>query len=234
MTQCVSVIVPTLNEGAVVESFLQDLQVLRDAGCELILSDGGSHDDTCEKARPWVDQLVAGSSGRAAQMNRGAAIARGEWLWFLHVDTRVSSSPVELLRELQLIPRDWGFFPVRLDAEGLWFRIIETLMNWRSRVTGIGTGDQGLFLRRELFQRSRGFAQIPLMEDVEICRRLRRLSRPHLMRARLITSARRWQTQGVLRTVFLMWRLRLAFFLGVSPQRLAEQYRPCSSPTRES
>ncbi len=234
MTPALSVIVPTLNEGAVIESLLQDLQPLRDTGCELILSDGGSHDDTCEKARSWVDHVVAGPAGRSAQMNRGAAVAKGEWLWFLHADTRISGSPVEILRALELVSKDWGFFAIRLDAQGPWFRLIETMMNWRSRLSGIGTGDQGLFLRRELFQRIHGFAQIPLMEDVEICKHLRRLERPHVMRLQLTTSARRWQTQGVLRTVFLMWRLRLAYFLGVSPQRLAKQYRSCSSPTRES
>jgi rSAM/selenodomain-associated transferase 2 len=223
-----------LNEGEVIEPLLCALQPLRDQDCEIILSDGGSTDSTRDKARPLCDRIVIVRPGRAAQMNRAAAEASGQWLWFVHADTRFRHSPDGLLAFFQSMEKDWGFFSIRLDAAGWRFRLIEWMMNRRSRFSRIGTGDQGLFVRRSLFEQLGGFADIPLMEDVELCKRLRRLGRPQVAATRLVTSARRWQRHGVVRTVLLMWRLRLAYFLGVSPERLAQHYRLCSSPTRES
>jgi rSAM/selenodomain-associated transferase 2 len=234
MRPVLSVVVPTLNEGAVIESLLSALQPLRESGCEIIVSDGGSTDATCERALGLCDRLVSGGPGRAVQMNRGASVAEAGWLWFLHADTRFTEPLSRLPGIFKSTKRDWGFFRVRLDAPGWRFRVIEWMMNRRSRFSRIGTGDQGLFVRHRVFQEIGGFADIPLMEDVEICKRLRGVSRPRVLDVPLLTSARRWQRHGVLRTVLLMWRLRLAYFLGVSPERLARQYRACSSPTHES
>ena len=220
----VSVIVPTLNEGAVIEGLLQELQPLRRLGHEVIVSDGGSDDDTCVRAGPLADRLLQGAAGRAAQMNRGAAVARGDILWFLHADTRFSDSPETSLPTFSPGRDAWGFCMVRLDAPQGWFRIIEWFMNRRSRLTRIATGDQGMFVARDLFQRLGGFAEIPLMEDVELSKRLRQLAAPQVLAGPLLTSARRWERGGILPTVLLMWRLRLAYFLGAPPQRLAEKY----------
>jgi len=234
MNPLLSIVVPTLNEGAVIGSLLSALRPLRQAGCEIIVSDGGSMDQTCDRASEHCDRMISGTPGRAAQMNRGAAQARGRWLWFLHADTQLGHRPESLLGVFPPADGDWGFFNVCLDARGGRFRTIEWMMNRRARYSRIGTGDQGLFLRRSLFEQLGGFADIPLMEDIELSRRLRRLGPPRVMNGPLVTSARRWQRHGVVRTVLLMWRLRLGYFLGVSPERLAEHYRLCSSPTRVS
>jgi rSAM/selenodomain-associated transferase 2 len=230
-----SVIVPTLNEGALIAGLLHGLQPLRRLACELIVVDGGSADNTCELARPLADRVLISAPGRAQQMNRGATAASGDWLWFVHADSGLLCAPSRYLQAIVEGPSPWGRFDVRLDAEDRIFRLIETLMNLRSCLSGIVTGDQGMFVRRDLFERCRGFADIPLMEDVELSRRLRLQLRPHCVRGlRLGASARRWKRHGVLRTVLLMWRLRLAYFLGAEPAGLAEVYRQCASPTRES
>ena len=227
-----SIIVPTLDEGAVIVRLLRALQPLRAQQCELIVVDGGSSDRTCEQARPLADSLLCGPAGRARQMNQGAGVARGEWLWFLHADTGLTQEPEAYLAAICGCRRDWGHFDVHLDAPDLVFRVIEWLMNKRSRLSGIATGDQGLFVRRHRFAAIGGYADIPLMEDIEICRCLGRAQRPLASRLQLSTSARRWQRHGVGRTVLLMWRLRLGYFMGVDPYRLARVYRKCSSPTR--
>ena len=228
-----SIIIPTLNEGEVIAGLLTALQPLRSMGCELILVDGGSSDNTCERAASLVDCLVFSPAGRALQMNRGAETAKGEWLWFLHADTTLVEKPALYLGAIIDSGADWGRCDIRIDGAQSIFRVIERMMNWRSRLTGIATGDQGLFVRRDVFKETGAFAEIPLMEDIEFCRRQRARQRPQALPLHLQTSARRWQREGVWRTVLLMWRLRLAYFLGVDPQRLARDYRHCSSPTRE-
>ena len=230
----VSIVVPTLDEGAAIDALLDALAPARDAGHEVILVDGGSSDDTVQRASGRVDRLLQAPRGRASQMNRGAAAAGGDWLWFLHADSGLPNGAMPCLEAIAASRRDWGRFDVRLDAERPVFRIIERGMNWRSRLTGIATGDQGLFVRRALFEQVGGFPEIPLMEDIALSRRLRRYQAPECLRLRLITSARRWQRHGVLRTVLLMWGLRLAYFLGADPAWLARRYRPCASPTRAS
>jgi rSAM/selenodomain-associated transferase 2 len=230
-----SVVIPALNEGAVIAGLLKDLQPLRELGCELIVVDGGSGDNTRELARPLADRVLVSEPGRALQMNRGAATASGDWLWFVHADSRLLCEASRYLQAIVDGPSPWGRFDVRLDVRGRVFRLIETMMNLRSRLSGIVTGDQGLFVRRDLFERSRGYAGIPLMEDIELSRRLRLQLRPHCVHGlRLGASARRWQRHGVLRTLLLMWRLRLAYFLGAEPAGLAKVYRQCASPTQES
>lgn len=225
-----AIIIPTLNEGAVIVPLLRMLSPLREQGHEIIVSDGGSTDETCALAEPWVDHLVQGKPGRARQMNAGAAVAQSDWLWFVHADTGLLAPVEDYAQAIIASSRAWGRFDVALDADATIYRVIAKLMNQRSRWSGIATGDQGLFVQRVLFQRLAGFAAIPLMEDIEISRRLKAICRPNSRRLRLLTSARRWQHQGVLRTVLLMWRLRLAYFLGVSPERLQRHYRACSSP----
>lgn len=217
----VSVIVPTLNESANVEATLRDLAPL---GAEVIVVDGGSRDDTVARATPLCDRVVSSDPGRARQMNVGARSATGELLWFVHADSQVPVDAFEALVDAG-DRHVWGRFDVRLSGERLAFRVIERFMNLRSCWTGIATGDQGMFVRRGCFDAVGGFPDIPLMEDVALSKRLRRVARPVCLRGPLITSSRRWEQRGVLRTVVLMWRLRMGYFLGESPHRLAKSYR---------
>lgn len=222
----VSVIVPTLDEAACITTLLADLAPLRDAGHEVILVDGGSHDDTAALARPRVDRLITAARGRAVQMNAGARAANGDVLWFLHADTRVPPGALDALLRTAARRVGWGRFDVRLSGRHPLLRVVERSMNLRSRLTGIATGDQGIFVERALFDRSGGFPSIPLMEDIALSKALRRETRPACIAwPRLETSSRRWESRGVLRTVLLMWRLRLAYALGVPPQVLARHYR---------
>lgn len=221
----ISVVVPVLNEAAQIESLLLDLQTFRHAGHELIVVDGGSSDLSVTLAEPWVDRIVHSDRGRALQMNAGAQVAQGDLLLFQHVDTRLPASALECLQGLA--GRDvWGRFDVQLTRGHWMFPVIARFMNWRSRLTGIATGDQSIFVARGLFERTAGFPGQPLMEDIELTARLRKVMPPICLRDRVVTSSRRWQQKGVWRTIFLMWRLRLAYFLGVSPERLVEIYYP--------
>jgi rSAM/selenodomain-associated transferase 2 len=231
----ISVIIPCLNEAGQIGSLLESLQPLRSRGGELILVDGGSTDDTCELARGLVDKIIPGERGRAVQMNTGAGQANGDILWFLHADSRVDTGHADSLREsLARSGRCWGRFDVYLSGRPALLRLVAFMMNWRSRLTGIATGDQGIFVTRACFGAVQGYRSIPLMEDVELSRCLKRHSRPVCLRRRLVTSGRRWERDGVMRTVLLMWRLRLAYALGADPADLARQYRECSTPVRES
>jgi rSAM/selenodomain-associated transferase 2 len=220
-----SVIVPVLNEADGIRAVLACLQPLRALGHELILVDGGSVDDTVAQAKGLVDHLLHAPRGRALQLRAGAEQARGDWLWFVHGDTRVSAAALAvLLRTLADPAVAWGRFDVRLSGQAWSLRMIEWLMNLRSRISGIATGDQALFLRRELYARAGGWPPIPLMEDVALSRTLKRLARPACLRETVLTSSRRWERHGILPTVWLMWRLRLAFALGADPARLARHY----------
>ncbi|MEA3644277.1 MAG: TIGR04283 family arsenosugar biosynthesis glycosyltransferase [Lamprobacter sp.] len=225
----ISIIIPTLNEADVIGALLGDLAALRAAGHELILVDGGSRDATRTLAEPLVDRLLAAPRGRAAQMNAGAQAATGELLWFLHADSRVPAATAEaLLAAARPVERPvvrWGRCDVRLSGRHPLLRVIERAMNLRSCMSGIATGDQGLFVSRADFTAVGGFPDIPLMEDIALSRRLRRLARPLCLRTALITSSRRWESRGILRTVMLMWRLRLAYVLGADPARLAGLYQ---------
>jgi len=219
-----SIIIPVLNEAPEIARYLLELQGYRDAGHEVILVDGGSSDATLLQAQGQVDRIVQSGRGRARQMNVGAEQAQGDVLLFLHADTHLPANADELIRKALEAGRVWGRFDVRLSGEAWALRIIETLMNWRSRFTGIATGDQAMFVLREAFSHLGGFAEIPLMEDIELSQRLKKISAPVCLHARVITSSRRWETQGILHTVLLMWGLRLAWFLGVSPARLHRIY----------
>jgi rSAM/selenodomain-associated transferase 2 len=219
-----SVIVPTLDEEATLASTLAHAR--RPGDVELVVVDGGSRDGTVHVARPLADRVLGAPRGRAAQMNAGAAAARGAVLLFLHADTRLPDHYPALVADA-LAPADvvGGRFDIRLDAPGLAYRVIERLIGLRSRLTGVATGDQAIFVRRDAFVRVGGYPAIPLMEDIALCRALKRAGRMAALRDVVVTSARRWQRDGLVRTVALMWTLRLAYYAGVSPARLARAYR---------
>jgi len=223
-----SIIIPVLNEAATLTAALLALQPLRTAGHEIIVVDGRSHDASLSLAEEWADQVIRSERGRARQMNAGAAIARHEVLLFLHADTQLPPHADQLIIEgLQKNTRhlyQWGRFDVQLSGKYFLLRVIERSMNWRSRLTGIATGDQAIFIYRDLFQRIGGFPDIPLMEDITLSRTLKRHGSPLCLQQRVITSSRRWEQRGIVRTLLLMWRLRLAYALGTDPQRLAQLY----------
>jgi rSAM/selenodomain-associated transferase 2 len=222
-----SVVVPALNEAEGIVATLAPLQELRAAGHQVILADGGSRDATVDLARPLVDRVVTGARGRARQMNAGAAEAREAILLFLHADTLLPAGADRVVLEgLAESGRIWGRFDVRLSGTHPLLRMVEWLINCRSRLSGIATGDQAIFVRREVLDLVGGFPDIPLMEDVALCRRLKRLGRPLCLVSQVVTSSRRWEERGIVRTITLMIALRTAFFLGVSPQRLARLYDP--------
>lgn len=221
-----SIVIPVLNEADHLATFLQHLQPLRSAGHEVILVDGGSQDESPAIAAPLCDLVLSSVPGRGGQMNAGATQATGDWLVFLHADTQLPQPFFEWVEMIAYSSKNWGRFNVRLSGQRPIFRVIETFINWRSRVTGIATGDQAMFVRRELFQALDGFADQPLMEDIELCRRLRKQGSPLCLKQPAKTSSRRWETGGVWRTVVLMWELRLRYFLGASPTELAERYYP--------
>jgi rSAM/selenodomain-associated transferase 2 len=225
-----SIIIPILNEGGLVLDCARRLSPLREAGHELILVDGGSQQLAVEQLLPWVDQLLFSESGRAKQMNRGTEVAQGEVLWFLHVDSRIGDDAVSAIEAAMTNGPAWGRFDIRLDGSHPLLRLVERMMNLRSRWSGIATGDQGIFIHRALYQQVGGYPDQALMEDVEISVRLKRLCRPVCLTQRLTTSSRRWERQGVVRTILLMWGLRLAYWLGVRPDRLASLYRSCPTP----
>ncbi|HEU0298081.1 MAG TPA: TIGR04283 family arsenosugar biosynthesis glycosyltransferase [Longimicrobium sp.] len=222
----VTVIIPALNEAQGIVPTLRALQPLRARGHQVIVVDGGSEDATAELARPLADLVVASGRGRAAQQNAGAAAAAGEVLLFLHADTLLPPRADEaVIGGLAASGKGWGRFDVRLSGRHPLLRVVERTMGWRSRATGVATGDQAIFVRRDWFQRAGGFPPIPLMEDVALSKTLRRMGRPLCLRERVLTSSRRWEERGVARTVLLMWRLRLEYALGADPARLAEKYR---------
>ena len=219
-----SIIIPVLNEEAGIAATLQGLSELRGRGAEVIVVDGGSRDRTVALARPLCDGLIAAPRGRAAQMNAGASAAQGDVLLFLHADTRLPEDADRLVLDGLATGRPWGRFDVRIDGRHPLFPVIAATMNLRSRLTGIATGDQAIFVERSAFAAIGGFPDIALMEDIVLSRRLKRLGRPLCLKAQALTSGRRWEKHGVVRTILTMWRLRLAFFLGVAPAKLAASY----------
>jgi rSAM/selenodomain-associated transferase 2 len=219
-----SVIIPALNEAAGIESLLLHLRPWQARGAQLIVIDGGSSDRTAQLSARHADIVITSPRGRALQMNAGAGAARGDILLFLHADcVPPADADAQIVSALPAGGRCWGRFDVRIAGAGRLLPIVATLMNWRSRLTGIATGDQGLFMTRRAFDAAGGFAAIPLMEDIAMSRMLKRLSRPACLRG-MITSGRRWEQHGALRTVALMWRLRAAYFFGTDPAKLAVRY----------
>lgn len=220
-----SIIIPVLNESAGIADALTVLAPLRRRGCEVVVVDGGSSDDTIARAKPLADQVMAAPRGRGAQMNAGATIARGDVLLFLHADTRLPQDADTLVLDgLRKSSRRWGRFDVRIVGRSPLLAVVAALMNWRSRLTGIATGDQALFVTRAAFETAGGFPDIPLMEDIALAKALKRIGRPLCLSAPVTTSGRRWDDGGFIRTVLLMWRLRLAFYFGAEPAALARRY----------
>jgi rSAM/selenodomain-associated transferase 2 len=221
-----SIVIPVLDEATTIVTALEALAPLRARGSEIIVVDGGSSDDTAALARPLADFVIASARGRAAQMNAGAALARGDVLLFLHADTRLPDDADRLVLEgLARSKRAWGRFDVAIEGQHPLLPLVAAAMNRRSRLTGIATGDQAMFVTRDAFDFVDGFPDIPLMEDITLARNLKRVSRPLCLRSRVTTSGRRWERRGVLRTILLMWRLRLAYFFGATPDELARRYR---------
>lgn len=221
-----SIVVPTFNEADTIIKTLGPLQAGRREGrYEIIACDGGSRDNTVELMDDLVDRIVTGAKGRAQQMNCGAQQACAPWLLFLHADTHLPENFDALLEDARSQQRRWGFFTVRLSGSLLCFRVIERAMNLRSRLTSVATGDQAIFIERSLWRELGGYADITLMEDIELSKRARVHGKPHVITCPLTTSSRRWEQRGVVQTVLLMWWLRGLYFLGVSPHRLATLYR---------
>lgn len=219
-----SIIMPVLDEAAGIEATLAALAPVRARGIEVIVADGGSRDGTAGRARPLADRVIAAPRGRGVQMNAGAAAATGDVLLFLHADTQLPENADRLvLNGLTTSGHIWGRFNVRFDGGGL-LPLVALTMNWRSRLTGIVTGDQALFVTRAAFERAGGFPEIALMEDVALSAKLKRIGKPLALHARVTTSDRRWRKHGLLRTLLLMWRLRLRYFLGADPAKLARAY----------
>lgn len=220
----VSIIMPVLNEAETLGGPLGALQAWRAMGHELIVADGGSSDASREIASALCDRLVEAPRGRASQMNAGAALASCDTLLFLHADTRLPTDAPARIEAALAGGALWGRFDVRIEGRSRWLPLVSRMINARSRLTGVATGDQAIFLRRDLFERLGGFADLPLMEDVELTKRLRRIGQPACLRGPAVTSGRRWDRHGAWRTICLMWRLRAEYFFGADPHRLALKY----------
>jgi len=220
-----SIVMPVLDEAAGIEAALRPLQALRRRGVELVLVDGGSADDTPGLAAGWVDACLYAPRGRASQMDAGARRARSGILLFLHADTILPEEADSLVRAAIEAGAQWGRFDVRIAGRPAMLRVVAALMNLRSRLTGIATGDQAIFVTRAAFERIGGFPLQPLMEDIEISRRLKAIGPPACLRAKVTTSGRRWERRGAWATILLMWRLRWRYWRGESPERLAQAYR---------
>jgi rSAM/selenodomain-associated transferase 2 len=220
-----SIIVPVLDEAPGIVAALEALAPMRHAGASVIVVDGGSRDDTRKLAAPLADRVIDAPRGRASQMNAGAREMGGDILVFLHADTVLPPNALDAIAAgLKRTARDWGRFDVTIAGADALLALVALLMNARSRLTGVATGDQAIFVRRDAFDAVGGFPEIPLMEDVAISKKLLRRTRPLSLEDRVVTSARRWQRHGTLRTIFLMWRLRMAYALGADPGRLARRY----------
>ena len=221
---------PALDEEAGIAAALAALAPLRLCGAEVIVVDGGSADRTTEAAAPLADRVIRAPRGRARQMNAGAAAAAGDVLLFLHADTRLpDGADGAIFGALASGARAWGRFDARIDG-GPMLALVSRMMNVRSRLTGIATGDQAIFATRAAFAAAGGFPDIALMEDVAICKRLKRVSPPACLDAKVVTSGRRWRERGTVATILLMWRLRLAYALGADPRALARRYERPRSP----
>ena len=219
-----TIVLPVLNEAAIIVGALQALAPLRAHGAEIIVADGGSRDGTARLAEPFADRIITIRRGRGAAMNAGAALGTGDTLLFLHADT-VLPDTADRLIAAALDRRAWGRFDLRIAGRHPFLAVVARMINLRSRLTGVATGDQAIFVSRAAFEKVGGFPDLPLMEDIALSRRLKRLCRPFCIATPVVTSGRRWERNGVLRTILLMWRLRLSYYLGVEPALLAELYR---------
>ena len=221
-----SIIIPMLNEAAQLPDLFAHLMPMQRAGCEIIFTDGGSRDGSAYLAEVAGFTVVNAPCGRAVQMNAGAAIATGGVLLFLHADTRLPHGALHhIAQALQDGVHQWGRFDVCITGRAFMLRVVAQMMNWRSCLSGIATGDQAMFVRRAVFEQLRGFPEQPLMEDIELSKHLKEISRPACLTQCVTTSGRRWETRGIWRTILLMWRLRWDYWRGVDAQTLAGLYR---------
>jgi len=220
-----SIIIPMLNEAGQLPDLFAHLLPFQRAGCEIVFADGGSTDGSAKLADVMGFKVVQTERGRARQMNEGAAVAQGNVLLFLHADTRLPAGAMQQIAHALTGPKSWGRFDVCIKGRPFMLRLIGWLMNLRSRLSGIATGDQAIFMRRIVFERLRGYPDQPLMEDVEMCKRLKTFSRPACVSNCVTTSGRRWETRGVWRTILLMWRLRWSYWRGTDAAELARLYR---------
>lgn len=221
----ISIIIPVLNEERNLSKSLAELQSFRCSGHEIIVVDGGSVDHSFVLAYEMADSVLVSRAGRALQMNVGAAVATGDVFLFLHADTVLPENAVQLISSFRTEKNLWGRFDIRLSSNRKVFRLIEFLINWRSRLTSIATGDQAIFIEQKFFNKIGGFPEIALMEDIALSRSLKKISRPVCLQHKVITSSRRWEQKGVITTVVLMWKLRLYYYFGVSPEKLSQLYR---------
>jgi rSAM/selenodomain-associated transferase 2 len=218
-----SIIIPTLNEEKTIEPCLSALQPLRN-NCEIIIVDGGSIDNTRVIAGTLADKVVSSDKGRARQMNNGARYASGNVLIFLHADTSLPENALQLIQQKLNSSRKWGRFDIQLSGKHFMLKVIAQMMNWRSRLTGIATGDQVIFVTRLAFEKAGQYPEINLMEDIAICKTLKKISPPICLKAKVISSGRRWERYGIYKTILLMWNIRLRYFFGADPQTLAFLY----------
>ena len=219
----ISIIIPTLNEASGIQKHLSALQALRKE-CEIIIADGGSHDGTKRLAVSSVDQLIESPNGRARQMNAGANHARGNILLFLHADTFLPDNGLSLIQKGISDGACWGRFDINITGSSPILKVIAQMMNWRSRLTGIATGDQALFVTRQAFDEIGRFPDIEIMEDIAISKKLKKLGTPLCLREKVNSSGRRWEEFGLFRTILIMWWLRLLYFLGAKPEYLSQLY----------
>ncbi|KZZ73709.1 hypothetical protein A3766_05500 [Oleiphilus sp. HI0132] len=225
-----SIIVPVFNEAENIERLLRKLNTLTSKRCEVLLVDGGSTDGSGEIISSLISELdmdahlIRSKCGRSAQQNAGAELAQGRLLLFLHADTVLPSKAINMLHGAISSEPVWGRFDIQLDNSAATFKVISWFINIRSRLTGIATGDQAIFVSACLFRKVGGFPDQPLMEDIELSKRLKRSAPPLCLKDQAITSARKWEKEGAVKTVLLMWRLRAAYFLGAKPEQLHRQY----------
>ncbi len=224
MTHFISIIVPVVNEQSCIVAFLEALQCYRKNGHEVILVDGSSSDDTIKLAANLVDMSLLSAPGRARQMNLGAKYAKNSVLLFLHSDTYLPKSTDSIILNALSSQNSWGRFNVKLDGKQKIFRIIERLINLRSKLTNIATGDQAIFINKEIFDKVNGYPEILLMEDIALSKILRQQYTCCCLANEVTTSSRRWEKNGVLRTIVLMWKLRLLYFIGTKPDILYKLY----------
>ena len=220
----ISIIIPALNEEKSIKALLQQLQLYRQQGHEVIVVDGGSNDETVSISKPLADKVITSGAGRARQMNKGVAESANEVLWFLHADTSIPENVVETIQK-SLDKCEWGRFNIELSGSKFLFRIIEKMINIRSCLSGVATGDQGIFVKRKTLESIGGYSEIPLMEDIALSNKLKTISQPVCIKETITTSSRRWEKNGIIITILLMWYLRFLYWIGVTPDKLAKLYR---------
>ena len=224
MNPPLTIIIPVLNEARILPDRLEALQFVRSRDVELIVVDGGSTDDSFDIASAQSDHTLKSPAGRAKQMNHGARHASTEWLLFLHADTRLEEEAFEALLEALSREPDWGWFDVRIEGKHPLLSLTAVMMNARAGLTKVATGDQGLFMKKALFDAVGGFPDMSLMEDVALSKALRGIAKSKVVCTPLVTDGRRWDQGGWFRTVLRMWGLRFAYWAGVGPDRLADYY----------